>query len=60
MRGKRTREEVGHDKRQRHNKRWTDGGAAGREGAEDKKQHNNQLGQTRDKRHESKDGDLAE
>jgi hypothetical protein len=35
------------DKRRRRDKRWTDGGATGLEAVEDKRQHNNQLGQTR-------------
>jgi hypothetical protein len=46
MRGKRTREEEGHDKRQQHNERWTDGGTIGWEAAKDKRQQDNQRGQT--------------
>jgi hypothetical protein len=47
MRGERTREEEGHNERWWHGKRWTDGDTAGWEVAEVKRQHNNQLGQTR-------------
>jgi hypothetical protein len=42
MRGKRTREEEGYDKRLCCNEMWTDGGAAGREATEDMRQHDNE------------------
>jgi hypothetical protein len=52
MRGERTREEEGCDKRRQRNKKWTGGSAAGQEVvvwqeaevAEDKRQHNHQPG----------------